>query len=787
MALVRWSALPHARPGRRPVPPGSREGKTAEAAYHRWAMSTSVPSRAPRRSASAVVVRLGLFILVSATAGILLAGAALPFVGGAGVATRSAIESYEALPSTLITPPLPQRTRILANDGSVIAVVYEQNRIEVPLAKIAPVMQQAIVAVEDGRFYDHRGVDPRGLVRAFVGNTTSDNGIVQGGSTLTQQYVKNVFVNAASTPDEAQAATERSFTRKLKEMRYALALETQLSKDEILERYLNIAYFGAGAYGVEAAARRYFSKPAAKLTLVEATTLAGAVQQPVAYDPTRNPKSSQKRRVQVLNRMVDMGFITAPVAKKAAGIPTEDFLDPSRPANGCTTSYAPFFCDYVYRIVKSDPVFGKTPAEREALLRRGGLTIRTTLDPAAQKAAQKAVDSAIPRKDPSRKVAAVSMVEPTTGEIVAMAQNRSWGTKGRGVTTYNFNVGTKYGGSQGAQAGSTFKAFTMAAALEQGLDPFERIASPSRATFDKFTNCETGATFPEYTVNNSTGSGTFTMVQGAAYSVNTYFMKLEEKTGICAPVDVAERLGVRRGDGSALERVPSFTLGTQEVTPLAMASAYAVFANHGVRCEDVAILRVTDRDGKDLRIPQADCARVLERDVADSVAGILSQVIDGGLPGRTGQAMSLGRDAAGKTGTINDSAAVWFVGFTPNLSAAVATYDPRGGYGFPMKNITINGRFYEQVFGSSLPGPIWRAAMLGALSGTPEVEFDLRSRDGLGTYVPPPPKPKPQPSASASESESGKPDPQPGGASAEPTPAPKPSTPAPAPSPSPSG
>jgi membrane peptidoglycan carboxypeptidase len=265
--------------------------------------------------------------------------------------------------------------------------------------------------------------------------------------------------------------------------------------------------------------------------------------------------------------------------------------------------------------------------------------------------------------------------------------------------------------------------------------------------------------------------------------VNTYFMKLEEKTGVCAPVEVAERLGVRRGDGSDLERVPSFTLGTQEVTPLAMASAYAVFANHGIRCNNVVILRVTDRDGKDLRIPQGDCKRVLDRDVADSVAGILSQVIDGGISGRTGQAMSLGRDAAGKTGTINDSAAVWFVGFTPNLSAAVATYDPRGGYGFPMKNITINGRYYEQVFGSSLPGPIWKAAMLGALEGTPETSFDLRARDGLGEYVPPPPKPKP--SASATD----KPKPGASGSPAPSAPAasPEPSAPAPAPSPSASG
>ena len=705
--------------------------------------STTSGSR-PGASLSASFARLGLFVLVSLVAGILVAGAALPFVGGTGVATRSAIEDYESLPSQLTTPPLPQRSRILAVDGSVLATLYEQNRIEVPLAAIAPVMRQAIIAVEDGRFYDHRGIDPRGLLRALVGNATDGSAAAGGGgSTLTQQYVKNVFVNSASTPEEAAAARARTLTRKIKEMRYALALEKNLTKDQILERYLNIAYFGAGAYGVEAAARRYFSKSASKLTLVEAATLAGAVQQPVAYDPTRNPKSSQKRRVQVLGRMSELGYITPALATSTGAIPTAKFLKPSKTANGCTTSYAPFFCDYVYRVMRTDPVFGKTPAEREALLRRGGLTIRTTLDPAVQASAQKAVDTRIPRKDKSRKLAAISMVRPSTGEIVAMAQNRSWGTTGRGNTTYNFNVGTKYGGSAGAQAGSTFKAFTLAAALEKGISPYQPFEAPQRRTFDEFTNCTDGAVFPPYTVNNSTGAGTFDMVKGTAYSINTFFMALEQETGICRPVEIAESLGLRRGDGGSLQRVPSFTLGTQEVTPLGMAEAYGVFANHGTRCASIAIARVTDRNGKDLPIPQASCDRVMERRVADSVTSILSQVIDGPLPGRTGKVMSLGRDAAGKTGTINDSAAVWFVGFTPDLAAAVATYDPRGGYGFPMKNITIGGRYFEQVFGSTLPGPIWKDAMTAALLTLPKTKFDLVTIEGLGTYVPPKPTPKP--------------------------------------------
>jgi len=707
-------------------------------------LTTPPPASERRRpSAAASIARLALFVVVSMLAGVLVAGTALPFIGGIGVAARGAFQGYESLPDQLTTPPLPQSSRILDADGHLLATIYEQNRVEVPLSAIAPVMQQAIVAVEDGRFYDHRGIDIRGLTRAFVGNAGGSS-VTQGGSTLTQQYVKNVFVESASTPEEATAARARNFTRKLKEMRYALALERTLTKQQILERYLNIAYFGAGAYGIEAASRRYFSKSASKLTLVEAATLAGIVQQPVAYDPTRNPKSSQKRRQQVLGRMADLGYITQSQATTAGAIPTKSFLKPSSTRNGCTTAYAPFFCDYVYRILKNDPAFGKTPAAREALLNRGGLTIRTTLRQSVQQGAQAAVDKYIPRKDKSQKIAAISMVVPSTGEITAMAENRSWGVKGAGNTTYNFNVGTKYGGSIGAQAGSTFKAFTMAAAFEQNYSPYIYINAPAVNTFKDFKNCQTGAPYKPVTVHNSTNSGTFNMLQGAAYSVNTYFMALEEQITQCAAADMAAKAGLTRGDGSALNAAPrpypNFTLGIDEVTPLGMSSAYGVFANHGILCQPIAITSVVDRSNKALAVPQSNCKRVMSRAVADSVTAVLSQVIDGPLPGRTGWKMSLGRDAAGKTGTTNNSASVWFVGFTPDLSAAVATFDARGvGGKYAMQNLTIGGTYFTQVFGSTLPGPIWKMAMLSALDGTPKTQFDLNPLDGLGTYVPPPP------------------------------------------------
>ena len=738
----------------------------------------------PKQRLSTSFSILGLFLAVSMIAGFVAAGAALPFVGGIGVATRSAVENYESLPDQLTAPPLPQRSRILAADGTVLATIYVQNRVEVPLSAVAPVMRQAIVAVEDGRFYDHRGVDPRGLLRAFVGNA-SGGGLAAGGggSTLTQQYVKNVFVESATTPEGAALARARTLSRKLKEMRYALALERTLTKDQILERYLNIAYFGAGAYGVEAAARRYFSKPASKLTLVEAATLAGAVQQPVAYDPLRNPNSSRKRRKQVLGRMAELGYITAAVAATNSATPTKTFLKPSKPLNGCSTSGTPFFCDYVMHVLESDPTFGKTQADRDNLLRIGGLTIRTTLDLATQLAANDTVLKYIPAKDKSRKIAAITMIKPSTGEITAMTENRRWGISGVGATTYNFNVGASMGGSIGAQAGSTFKAFTLVAALEKGISPYTFIDSPQRGTFDKFTDCKTGTPFPPYSVNNSTGAGTFNMLSGTAYSINTFFMGLEQMTGVCTPAAVAESMGLRRGYGRPLERVPSFTLGTQEVTPLGMAGAYAVLANHGIRCAPIAISQITDRYGHAIAVPQAACRQVIPRDIADSVTSILSQVIDGPLQGRTGEAMSLGRPAAGKTGTVNNSAAVWFVGFTPDLAAAVATYDPRGGYGHPMKDIVIGGQYFSQVFGSSLPGPIWRDAMNAALATTPKTQWDLQTIDGLGPgnawqpFVSPSPSPSDTASPPASPSS---------GPTSTPTASPSPSK-SPTPAPSPSG
>ena len=675
--------------------------------------------------------RLLAFVSATVIAGLLAGLVALPIVGGVGVLARDAVEDFERLPDAMDTPPLAQRTEILAADGSTLATLYYQNRVEVPLSSIAPVMRQAIVAIEDSRFLEHNGVDVRGVLRAAARNAGA-GGVQQGASTLTMQYVENVLVNAATSPQELESAHAKSAAGKLREMRFALALERRYTKAEILERYLNIVYFGAGAYGVEAAARRYFDKPAADLTLAEAATLAGIVQQPVGFDPLRNPDRAQKRRDVVLARMAEVGFVTPEEAERAKAVSMAQMLSPSVTPNGCTTSYAPYFCDYVLETIRSSPEFGATVDEREAFLRRGGYTIRTTLQPRAQRGATEAVVSTIPIDDPSRRAAAITMIEPGSGNIVAMTQNREWGTAGRGKTTYNYNVDRAMGGTIGMQAGSTFKVFTLAAALEAGISPREYVSSPSSKTFTDFVNCETGASFDPVTVRNSTSSGTFDMSKATAYSVNTYFMAIEERIGLCRAPEIAESMGVFRGNGEPLLRVPSFTLGSMEVTPLAMANAFATFANHGEYCTPRAILEIRDRENRSLPVPPEQCRRVLSRNVADGVAALLTGVIDGWISGRTGGQMALGdQPAAGKTGTTNENAAVWFAGFTPTLAAAAWVGDPRGGFAYPMKDVTINGRYYAQVFGSTMPGPIWKASMEAALANTRPVDFDLVTDLGL--------------------------------------------------------
>ncbi len=423
-----------------------------------------------------------------AVAGVLAGLIAFSTLGMLGVSARNGANWFQAVvPADISTPPVPQRSVILAANGSKIATFYYENRVDVPLGKVAPIMRRAILAIEDNRFYEHGGIDLKATVRALASNLVAGQ-VTQGGSGITQQYVKNLLVETASNTEERDSARATTPARKLKELRLAVAMEKRYTKDQILERYLNIAYFGDGAYGIEAAARHYFGRSAASLNLPQAALLAGIVRYPFAYDPTVSPQRATERRNTVLARMAQLHWADQATATAAERTPLD--LHVKSTPNGCVESSAPFFCDYVQREILGNPIFGATANVRKLLLQRGGLTIRTTVDPKMQKAAQHAVDHYVPQKNASHKAAAEVLVQPGTGAVRAMAIDRALGPSEKiGKTWVNFAADGDHGTSLGMQAGSTFKVFTLAAALDQGMAFGHRLYAPDHYAPTGLHNC----------------------------------------------------------------------------------------------------------------------------------------------------------------------------------------------------------------------------------------------------------------------------------------------------------
>src|SRR5918999_6056274 len=340
------------------------------------------------------VVLLARLVGAGIMAGVLVAFIALPMVGSAGLAARDASNNFENMPINIDTSPPPEKTVVQAADGTTLATFFDEYRESVRLDQVAPIMRKAIIAIEDSRFYQHGALDLKSSIRALATNAEA-NEVKQGGSTLTQQYVKNLLIEHAKTPEERQAARAPTVGRKLRELRYALDIEQKMSKDQILEGYLNVAYFGAGAYGAQAAAKRYFSKPAAKLKLAEAALLAGITNSPFAYDPTLHPGAARTRRNTVLERMAQLGVVSRQDAARAAQSPVR--LRETKPEGGCDASRAAFFCTYVRHEMINILSGGKKSRVEEATqqLQRGGYTIRTTLDRRTQRAAQHALNDRV--------------------------------------------------------------------------------------------------------------------------------------------------------------------------------------------------------------------------------------------------------------------------------------------------------------------------------------------------------------------------------------------------------
>ncbi|SDQ18106.1 transglycosylase domain-containing protein [Quadrisphaera sp. DSM 44207] len=715
-------------PGSRPAPrtaPGASGRRTTHRTTHRTAKL------------------LAGFLAASVGAGVMAAGLVLPAVAVAGTATKGTVELFDSLPAELEEQPLSQQSRILYADGSLMATFYYENRVVVPLSEMSPLVQSAVVAVEDSRFFQHGGVDPQGMTRAFVQNLNSDD--VQGASTLTQQWIKNVQVEQAlsqlppgASLEERQAAfadaTQRSgiegYTRKLREVKLAIAAEQRLSKEEILERYLNIANFAGGQYGVEAASRHWFNKSAKDLSLPDAALLAGIVQNPTGYDPVNNPQDSRARRDVVLGRMLATGAIDQAQHDEAVAVPLEAQLDVQETPNGCVQAGgAGFFCDYVVETLLEDPAFGEDRAERTRVLYRGGLEVTTTLDRAKQDAAVQEVNGFVP-DDGAGVGASIVSVEPGTGKILAMAQNRAFDPRSEsttGGTSINYNVDYAMGGSHGFQPGSNAKPIVLAQWLAAGNTLMESVEAPRTKVWPPSSwtlgACAQGPYLDTWTVRNAGDSGVvggrLPVVEATYRSINTAYAAMENRLQMCDVQAMASSLGVHQAQsGEPLAPYPSLVLGGYEVAPLTMASMYATFAAQGTHCTPTAVVRVSDPDGAELPVPAPQCRQAISPEVANGVTYALKETLVRGTA--RGHGLE-GRVAAGKTGTTNQSVATWFTGYTPQLATSVWIGYP--GESASLDGAVIAGQRRSPMYGGTIAAPMWKAYSDRALAGAPALPF----------------------------------------------------------------
>jgi len=688
-----------------------------------------------------------MFVLVSVLGGVLAAGLAVPTAGVAAELAKFGATAIQSIPQEIETPPQAEGSKVLMADGSVLTNFYDENRVYVPLSEISPVMQQAQISIEDQRFYEHGALDFKGTLRALV-RTTSGN--VQGGSTLTQQYIKLALLDKAVAENDKEgiaAAYDRTFSRKILELRYAIAREQKLSKDEILERYLNLSYYGDGAYGVEAAARHYFSVSAKELDLAQSAMLAGLVRNPATTDPVNHEKIAIERRNNVLDVMAEQGVITDAEAEAAKATPF-DRSKVTYPKHGCVDSAYPHLCSVVEKTLEQMPSLGPDKASRRSLLTRGGLVIETEIDPRTQEAAQAAVSAYVHPTDPV--IGVMVMIEPGTGLIKGVAQSRPAMGTGVGETYWNYAMERNLGGAEGYFGGSTFKMFTLAAAVEKGFPTSRSYDSPKEKSWagERFRNCD--GTFPvpgRFDVTNAGGGGTFDMYSGAKFSVNNYFVALEQDVGICSVTQMAERLGLKLANGKSIvetyHSIAAFTLGTAEIAPISLANAYATLAARGLRCDPIILKSARGKDGKEYEVPSANCQQVIPQEVADTVNDILRGPFQGG----TASSASIpGYNIAGKTGTDTGAPTIWTVGYTPQLAgAAMITVDKKADrykhvdpdrrslVGAPVRSGT--GRLRGSSGGEAGAG-IWKPAMAVALQGLERGDFvDPPSSSRVGKEV----------------------------------------------------
>ena len=671
-----------------------------------------------------VLVLLLAYIMLAVCGGVAASVLFVPGVVGANKAAKAVIPSLKVENVDFDVTSLPQKSTMYARDGStVIATFYNQNRIVVPLKKISKTMQQAVVAREDRRFWTHAGVDVQGVMRAFV-QTYLVKGSQQGGSSLTQQYVKNVLLMQAIEDDDPIAqyhATEDTIARKIREMLISVQMEKKYSKAEILQGYLNIAQFGNNLYGVETAAQRYFSVSAADLNVVQSATIAAITKNPSQYDPLveENQKESENQRNIVLKLMLQEGYITQKQYTEAVNTPLKDTLKAQDVNVGCqdTGDYA-YFCDFVVHRIQNSEEFGKTRAERNKLLQEGGLKIVTTLDVEANSTMMETARNTIPPDDPSGMEIAMAAVKPGTGEVLGFGLNRHYDATPAAAndptkTSQNYAVDLVDGGGSGWTIGSTWKPINLIAWMEAGHSINDNLQTTTTYPTTDFAcdNYKGGA--DSWNVSNAMGAGTVNPESpflGLVRSHNTTQASMGAILKLCKVADTATELGYHdAATGETIDKTqvytPSMMIGSVNVSPLTMASIFAVYASNGVQCNPIAISKVTDKDGNDLKVPSANCHQAVDKDIIQTLAYTLNQGTV--RPDGAGWSFRLadGRKPFGKTGTSEDLA-VSGGSFIPNQIAAFAVVgDAQNPYTNRISNIAINGRYNSYWDGSTIAGP----------------------------------------------------------------------------------
>lgn len=671
-----------------------------------------------------VLVLLLAYIMLAVCGGVAASVLFVPGVVGANKAAKAVIPSLKVENVDFDVTGLPQKSTMYARDGStVIATFYNQNRIVVPLKKISKTMQQAVVAREDRRFWTHAGVDVQGVMRAFV-QTYLVKGSQQGGSSLTQQYVKNVLLMQAIEDDDPIAqyhATEDTVARKIREMLISVQMEKKYSKAEILQGYLNIAQFGNNLYGVETAAQRYFSVSAADLNVVQSATIAAITKNPSQYDPLveENQKESENQRNIVLKLMLQEGYITQKQYTEAVNTPLKDTLKVQAVNVGCqdTGDYA-YFCDFVVHRIQNSEEFGKTRAERNKLLQEGGLKIVTTLDVEANSTMMETARNTIPPDDPSGMEFAMAAVKPGTGEVLGFGLNRHYDATPAAAndptkTSQNYAVDLVDGGGSGWTIGSTWKPINLIAWMEAGHSINDNLQTSTSYPTTDFACSNYSGGADSWNVSNAMGAGTVNPESpflGLVRSHNTTQASMGAILKLCKVADTATELGYHdAATGETIDKTPVYTpsmmIGSVNVSPLTMASIFAVYASNGVQCNPIAINKVTGRDGKEFKVPSANCHQAVDKDIIQTLAYTLNQGTV--RPDGAGWSFRLadGRKPFGKTGTSEDLA-VSGGSFIPNQIAAFAVVgDAQNPYTNRISNIAINGRYNSYWDGATIAGP----------------------------------------------------------------------------------